>query len=568
VPAPADDVCVPDLSVGIDVIQSSGAATVASIQGSGGLEISGGSLDVTGTADPLTELAISGGSLGGPGTVRIGNRFVWSGGTMGGSGQTTVDPSAIMTLAADATLGPRTLNLDGLLDIPGDSSLRSSGAGLLHVRSTGAIIKSGGSGGSVIEPTIDNDGIVRLGSSAADTANLSLRGGSATSISTGSFGQPGPGTVRFDAGAYALGPATFTGGVEISGADITIPAATTLTYPSVTQTAGTVTVPAGATLGEPGSTFTLNGGVLRGTGTAGGDVVNSGGTLKPGSSPGTFEVGGDYTQTATGALQTEVAGVNPGSGYDRLVVDGTATLDGGLDIRVDPPFDPPKSSSYDVLTASTRVGTFSDVGGTDLTGKHYEVDYLPGGVRVRVEVDVPPVPSNSVAPTIPADAETGDDLTCDPGEWTNGPTSFAYEWLRDGSGIRGGGSQTYTVKDQDVGHALRCAVVATNTRGSGEPAFSNTLRPSMAPTPRTRITGGPGKRTTNRAPAFRFSSDDRSATFLCRLDHGGWKQCSSPLPLRSLAARRHVFRVRAVSAKGIEDPTPAVRRFTVVRPKR
>ena len=77
VPGPNDDVCIPDFSFGIDVVHSSGATTIASIQGSGGLEISGGALDVTGISDPISILVMSGGSLGGPGSVRIDGIGVW-----------------------------------------------------------------------------------------------------------------------------------------------------------------------------------------------------------------------------------------------------------------------------------------------------------------------------------------------------------------------------------------------------------------------------------------------------------------------------------------------------------
>ena len=72
------------------------------------------------------------------------------------------------------------------------------------------------------------------------------------------------------------------------------------------------------------------GGQLAGVGTAFGNVVN-GGLLSPGHSPGTFHIGGSYTQQSGGTLQIEVAGVQPGQ-FDVLAVGGHASLDGTLRI--------------------------------------------------------------------------------------------------------------------------------------------------------------------------------------------------------------------------------------------
>ena len=62
-----------------------------------------------------------------------------------------------------------------------------------------------------------------------------------------------------------------------------------------------------------------------------GDLVNQGGTLCPGSSPGLLTVHGDYTQTA-GALEIEIGGLIPGTEYDRLAVTGALDLAGALDV--------------------------------------------------------------------------------------------------------------------------------------------------------------------------------------------------------------------------------------------
>ncbi|HSJ04636.1 MAG TPA: autotransporter domain-containing protein [Verrucomicrobium sp.] len=71
-----------------------------------------------------------------------------------------------------------------------------------------------------------------------------------------------------------------------------------------------------------------HGALLGGNGYISGSVHNAG-TVSPGNSIGRLTIGGNYTQTSSGTLLIEVAG--PGR-YDRLVVHGTAHLDGTLRI--------------------------------------------------------------------------------------------------------------------------------------------------------------------------------------------------------------------------------------------
>jgi len=60
-------------------------------------------------------------------------------------------------------------------------------------------------------------------------------------------------------------------------------------------------------------------------------LVNQGGTLCPGSSPGLLTVHGDGT-LAGGALEIELGGLLAGVEYDRLVVTGELDLAGALDV--------------------------------------------------------------------------------------------------------------------------------------------------------------------------------------------------------------------------------------------
>lgn len=63
--------------------------------------------------------------------------------------------------------------------------------------------------------------------------------------------------------------------------------------------------------------------------------------------------------------------------------------------------------------------------------------------------------------------------------------------------------------------------------------------------------------TPGNAIRVRFSSDDASASFLCKLDSRRWRPCASPNVYGRVSDGRHVVRVRAVDAAGNQDPSPA-----------
>jgi hypothetical protein len=128
--------------------------------------------------------------------------------------------------------------------------------------------------------------------------------------------------------------------------------------------------------------------------------------------------------------------------------------------------------------AQTYVPTASDVGHTirvQETASNAGGSSAPASSEATTLV-VPPVPTIVKAPTIAGEARQGQTLTEHNGEWTNGPTSYAYQWQRcDASGnnctaISGANTQTYVTTEADVGHTLRVAETASNAGGAGSPA--------------------------------------------------------------------------------------------------
>lgn len=132
---------------------------------------------------------------------------------------------------------------------------------------------------------------------------------------------------------------------------------------------------------DPRASFTFAGGTLRAT-TIEGSLV-SGGTLAPGHSPGRTTVIGNYTQTATGRLEIELAGTND---FDVLDVRGVAALNGTLAIKLLDGFVPEVGAVFEFLTAADGIqGSFSVVLFPQLVGRLLQLDMSqPDRLSLRV----------------------------------------------------------------------------------------------------------------------------------------------------------------------------------------
>jgi hypothetical protein len=90
-------------------------------------------------------------------------------------------------------------------------------------------------------------------------------------------------------------------------------------------------------------------------------------------------------------------------------------------------------------------------------------------------------PKPKTLPTISGTAEIGITLVATRGTWSNGPTSFHFQWVRcDATGaacvpVGAATTKIYTVTTADQGHTLRVTVTAHNASGSASASSAATV---------------------------------------------------------------------------------------------
>lgn len=91
------------------------------------------------------------------------------------------------------------------------------------------------------------------------------------------------------------------------------------------------------------------------------------------------------------------------------------------------------------------------------------------------ELQAAAAPANSVLPAISGVLTVGQVLTAYPGEWSNVPRAYAYQWKSAGTDIAGATARTYALVAGDTGDAITVAVTATNSAGSATAASAAVL---------------------------------------------------------------------------------------------
>jgi hypothetical protein len=241
--------------------------------------------------------------------------------------------------AGDITIDHGTTYLLGTNTLTGNLTIETGtvyfGAGWVNGQTTFGtdtkiILGSGGSIGYYNSGSIDN--VINTISSADATSSVTMYSGNLTVNGVNTATSAFYGTVNVNAGAtFAVGDASHSSAVfgDPSGSTTVV---------NVNQSGGSL-------------------GILEGYGTIYGSVTNNG-LVKPGGTSGTtgtLTITGDYTQGSTGQLKVEISPTSASS----LVVGGTATIDGTLNVNIDD--GTYGNTVYEVLSASNISGSFSSI---------------------------------------------------------------------------------------------------------------------------------------------------------------------------------------------------------------
>ena len=364
VPGSSDAVCLGSNTV----LVSSGAQTASSIQdGTGSLEITGGSLTLTSTTDgsAIDNFALDDtGSFTAPAsqTVTVTGNFEW--------GQESTDEQQQLLNAVIKQTGGGSFAIDG--NPTGDGLGGPQLTGSASIDTSSPVSITNGLFGATGAQTLTTTGTITLGEIQLDALTSE-----ATITAAAIAAEPA------NAGIYGFWDANLV----LTGGTTTVATNTTLEAGDVTLESGTidavgdVSPPAGYAL----DAMTIDSGTLTGAGDISANVTNVGGTVAPpgGVTADELTVRGTYTQDSGGTLAIGMDETDTSI----LRVFGAATLAGTMSVT-DLVGAPSPGQEFDVVTDSSTTGTVT------LTGPsagEYGVSYPTGssGGAVRLTASTP-----------------------------------------------------------------------------------------------------------------------------------------------------------------------------------
>ncbi len=177
---------------------------------------------------------------------------------------------------------------------------------------------------------------------AGDSATLNVIGGWIDVADTLDVAAEGAGQVNHSGGLVIAENAVLGGAVGASGI--------------YNLTGSGMLVVGTLAKGASGGAFNMTGGTLSAN-TVAFTLVNNGGTISPGASPGTTHVVGDLINTS-GTIRMELAGTSEGQ-FDHIDVDGALAAGGTLDIDLLGGYMPASGASFDLFDFASASGSFT-----------------------------------------------------------------------------------------------------------------------------------------------------------------------------------------------------------------
>lgn len=286
-------------------------------------------------------------TFSGAGDIISNGTFELTNGSLSGVGDIFINNLFSINNTGGVAAINQTVNIN-----PGGTAVWQAGGQNINNLGSGNIqILSGGSF------DIQTDATTGLDIGIAAGGSLSKTAAAGSTFLTGNIANNGD--INAQAGTLAV-TGTFT-----NNGNINVGNAATFSVPAgFIQNGGTTTLASGATLDVGTNAVDLiNAAVLTGVGMVNGDVINTAGTVAPGSSPGIMMISGNYTQGLNGSLAIDVQdpGLTAGADYDQLIIGGSAALNGNLFVTLLGGYEPPQGQTYDILTYASASGDFSNI---------------------------------------------------------------------------------------------------------------------------------------------------------------------------------------------------------------
>ena len=407
-PVAGDDVVI-DLGGGTLVTLNSGAQSITSLTAVEDITISGGgtSLTVSGSANfsgTLTASAFSTVNLDGDASFATLTMFTGPAVNLNLAGDTyTANTVNLLGGTLSVTDATSSLNIDTAFDWD-NSVLGGSGTTTL-LAGTSAQLSSSGFKALDTNATLVNNTTLDF----ASVNSLTLSGtliNNATIDLQGDIGMSGIGTLT----NTATGTIQKSAGVGTSLLSVTNTTNSglldvqtgVLQINNLGTSSGTVDTATG-TIFRPNGNFT-NTGTIQGEGTVDVVTLTNQGTINPGTSPGILTIDGDADFTG-GILNFEVNGLTPGTEHDQIIVTGSVTLGGTINVITG--FAPAENDTFDLVTC----------GGTGC-GSAFVTENLPADFSLANLGAIVQLSFATCAGTICWDDDGGDGLWLTAINWT------------------------------------------------------------------------------------------------------------------------------------------------------
>ena len=208
------------------------------------------------------------------------------------------------------------------------------------------------------------------------------------------------------------------------------------------QGAGLLTLAGGNT---GGSQFNLFGGQLTGSGEIVGPVINRGGTIAPGASPGSLKFQ-SFDNATNGIVELELAKGTPGVAHDQIQVTGAAKFNGTLRLKLVGGYKPLVNDHFTVMTFASRTGTFGTLENpaTAQLEAAYTATNLVLNITNITAGDAPVIVTQPLAQRVPMGTNAQFSVVA------SGTGPFQYQWLYRGVDLPGATNDTLAITNVTI----------------------------------------------------------------------------------------------------------------------